>query len=102
MSRSFEFDNRISLGHVLSFGGMLVALVVWGIRLEARTDGNARDMERYRISTEQSDIAIRADVKQNETAIRTIERSSAGQDAKLALILDALSEIKSRLERGEP
>lgn len=94
-----EFDNKISLGHVVSFSLMLVTVAAWGIRLEERSASTQKDIDQYKIEAVTTMQRIQNGVDKNESAIRVMERSSASQDAKLGLIIESLGEIKSDLQK---
>lgn len=69
----FRWDGTVSAGNVLTTLSMAVALIVWGVRLEARVDEEAVLRQHFETTTMQ--------------AIRDLKADEAG----------AMAEIESRL-----
>ena len=85
-----EYENRITLGNVLTLGGMLVAGTVAYATLDARGAANLLTNERQDtrielLSVDLSRMAVQA----------------GRSDEKLTNILSVLSEINSRLKEME-
>jgi hypothetical protein len=75
--RRLHFDGTITAGNVLTAAAMVVALLAWGFRLEARVD--TERMERIRLEAEWS-------------------RKSAADDQRER---DAFGEVRAGLRRIE-
>ena len=89
-------ENRITLGNILtligtiiSAGVILVSIAMWSGRQSQRIEANERAV-----------LDNRTSIAGQESRIRAIETSSARQDERLLLILDTVSEIKTKLEKN--
>ena len=87
---AFEFDNRVSLGHLITVGALAVTVALaWG-DVKTRTES----------LTEKAALSSTT-LTAHETRIRAMEQASARQDERMSLILDGLRKIDTKLERLE-
>lgn len=87
---ALEFDNRISLGHLITVGTLAATVAMaWG-DVTSRTENLAE-----RVAASGAAIAA------NEHRIRIVEQASARQDERMSLILDGLRKIETKLEKLE-
>lgn len=82
-----QFDNKISLGHILSAITMLIAGVFAYASVAAEQASQARRLDK--VEQSQQDREVR---------LRTLESVMAGQTADLANIQRGISEIKAQLK----
>ena len=81
-------DSNISLGNILTLVGMVAtAVFLWG-QTSAQIDQVRSDVKR-----------IESEASTQRDRVRALENTGARQDATLELILQTLTEIKSRLEQ---
>ncbi len=88
---SLQFDNKISLGHLLTALGMLAGGIWAYADLSA---GQARLVSEMAI--------VRADALARETRIRAVEIAQAGQSSDLRAIQNSLTRIEAAVERLQP
>ena len=88
---SVQFDNKISLGHVISIGTMLAGCVMAYATISARQDQIAVDI-----------VSIHRSAEQRESRIRAVEISLAGQSSDLRSIQVGISRIEAQLEKIQP
>ena len=81
-------DGHISLGNILTLIGMVATAVFLYGQTAAQIDQVRSDVKRI-----ESESATQRD------RVRALENTGARQDATLELILQTLTEIKSRLEQ---
>lgn len=87
---ALEFDNRISLGHLITVGTLAVSVALaWG-DVTSRTENLAE-----RAAGASSALTA------HESRIRAVEQTSARQDERMTLILDGIRKIETKLERQE-
>lgn len=82
-----QFDNKISLGHILSALTMLIAGVFAYASAAAEQSNQARRLDK--VEQSQQDREVR---------LRTLESVMAGQTADLANIQRGITEIKAQLK----
>lgn len=85
---SLQFDNKISLGHVISIVTMMATGIMAYASLSARQEQMVADI-----------IAIKADASARESRIRQVEITQANQSGDLRAIQNSLTRIESRLEK---
>lgn len=83
--RRIRFDGTITAGNILTAGGMILALVVWGVRLEGRVD-----------QQDQARVALEQRVSESTAQTRSIE-----QEIKQAL-RDLSNKLDRLIERAPP
>jgi len=88
---SVQFDNKISLGHVISIGTMLAGCVMAYATISARQDQIAVDIG-----------SIHRSAEQRESRIRAVEISLEGQSSDLRSIQVGISRIEAQLEKIQP
>ena len=88
---SIQFDNKISLGHVISVVTILAACIMAYATLSARQETMAADV-----------LAIKADAQARESRIRAVEIAQAGQSSDLRSIQIGISRIEAQLEKLQP
>jgi ribosomal protein S11 len=88
---SIQFDNKISLGHVISIVGMLVSGGMAYATITGRQDQFAAEMHNMQRSSEA-----------RESRIRAVEISLAGQSSDLRSIQVGISRIEAQLEKIQP
>lgn len=76
--RRIRFDGTITAGNILTAGGMILALVVWGVRLEGRVD-----------QQDQARVALEQRVSESTAQTRNIEHE----------IKQALRDLSNKLDR---
>lgn len=88
-----QFDNKISLGHVISMVAMIAACILAYSTLSARQESLLGEM-----------VALKAEAQARESRIRAVEIAQAGQSSDLRSIQIGISEIKAQLDRmtGQP
>lgn len=91
MLPGFRWDGTVSAGNVLTTLSMAVALIVWGVRLEARVDEEAVLRQRFETTTMQ---AIR-DLKTDQVGAMTEIESRLNDEAATRRSDDA--EVKASL-----
>ena len=83
-----QFDNKISLGHVLTFLAMLIGgISAWS---NLRSDQDRMMTEMTRMQSENS---------ARESRLRTLEIAQASQSSDLRSIQTGISEIKATLDK---
>ncbi len=88
---SIQFDNKISLGHVISIGTMLAGCVMAYATISARQDQIAIDISGIQRASEA-----------RESRIRAVEIALAGQSSDLRSIQVGISRIEAQLEKIQP
>lgn len=88
---SLQWDNKISLGHVLTFVGMLATGITAFVYLSVGQAQMEREM-----------IAVRADAVAREGRIRAVEIAQASQSSDLRAIQNSLTRIEAAVERLQP
>lgn len=90
---ALQFDNKISLGHVISIVTVLGGGLMAYAQISARQDQLVADV-----------IAIKAEAQQRESRIRAVEIAQASQSSDLRAIQIGISEIKVQLDKigGKP
>lgn len=88
---SVQFDNKISLGHVISIGTVLVACAVAYATISARQEQISQDIG-----------GIQRAAEQREGRIRAVEIALAGQSSDLRSIQVGISRIEAQLEKIQP
>jgi len=79
--RRIRFDGTITAGNILTAGGMILALVVWGVRLEGRVDVR-----------EQAHAALEQRIADSSAQSRGIEQEIKQSLRDLSIKLDRLIE----------
>jgi len=98
---SVEFDNKISLGHMLSVGAIAVAGLVAFFDLRGDTQQLASEVATIRQDAGQ----IKQNAGNSESRIRAVEIAQASQTSDLRSIQIGITEIKtalSRMQEGKP
>lgn len=84
--RRIRFDGTVTAGNILTAGGMLLALIVWGLRLESRVDLQERAQSQLERVVEHNDGEIKQVLRDvNAKLDRLIERqapASLGRDSR--------------------
>ena len=96
-----KIDNRISLGNILTFAGLVFSIAVaWGIMSE-RADQTKGHMDELR-QTLREEVATRRDAQAGlENRVRTVESNLARAEERNNAVLQVLGRIEARLERIE-
>ena len=85
---SLQFDNKISLGHIISIGTLLVAGALAYAQLATSLDAAARRLER-----------VEASQQDREIRLRSLEISVSGQASDLRNIQTGIADIKASVDR---
>lgn len=88
---ALQFDNKISLGHVISIVTFLAGGIWAYAAISARQEAIAADM-----------TAVKADAQAREARIRAVEIAQASQMSDLRAIQNGIARIEARLERLQP
>lgn len=81
--RRIRFDGTITAGNVLTSVGMLLALVVWGLRLESRVDMQEKAQNQLERVVERNDGEIKQALRDMAAKLdRLIERTTPGREAQ--------------------
>lgn len=88
---ALQFDNKISLGHVLSIATVLTACVLAYATLTARQEQMVVDI-----------VTIQRAAESREARIRAVEIAQAGQSSDLRSIQIGISRIEAQLEKLKP
>ena len=86
--RALHWDGTITAGNVLTAGAMMLALLVWGMRLEGRveqTEARTARLEVQRIADDQATLVLR----------EALSRMQADQTS----MLRGLTRIEATLDR---
>ena len=96
-----KIDNRISLGNILTFAGIVVAVAVgWGVMRE-RGEATRENMTELR-ETLRQEVSTRRDAQAElESRVRTVESNLARAEERNNAVLQVLGRIEARLERIE-
>lgn len=79
--RRIRFDGTITAGNVLTSVGMLLALVVWGLRLESRVDMQEKAQSQLERVVERNDGEIKLALRDLAAKLdRLIERTTPGRE----------------------
>ena len=68
-----QFDPTINAGHILTTATLLVGMVIWGARLEARVDQERDTRERFEIQYQRDRQAEGKGADDIKAALRRIE-----------------------------
>ncbi len=68
-----QFDPTINAGHILTTATVLVSLVIWGARLEARVDQERETRERFEAQYQRDRLAEGKGSDEIKAALRRIE-----------------------------
>jgi len=88
---ALQFDNKISLGHVISIVTILAGGIWAYAAISERQEAIAADM-----------VAVKADAQAREARIRAVEIAQASQMSDLRAIQSGISRIEAQLERLQP
>ena len=101
MTMQPKIDSRISLGNILTFAGLVVAVAVgWGVMRE-RGETTRENMTELRETLRQEVSTRREGQGALEARIRALESSQARADERFNSVLQVLGRIEARLERIE-
>ena len=90
-----RFDGTVTAGNVLTAGAMLLALAVWGVRLESRVD-HETDL---RTRLESSVVQTTRDLKDAQTISSTrLEKTISDEALRMR---DSDADLKASLRRIE-
>lgn len=82
------FENKITMGNILSVVAMIAAVIAGYSRLQARQDQQAEAI-----------AAVVAQVTSNEGRIRAVEQSSAVTTARYESLAQTMGEVKAELRQ---
>lgn len=68
-----QFDPTINAGHIMTTATLLVGLVIWGARLEARVDQERDTRERFELQYQRDRLAEGKGADEIKAALRRIE-----------------------------
>lgn len=68
-----QFDPTINAGHIMTTATLLVGLVIWGARLEARVDQERDTRERFEMQYQRDRLAEGKGADEIKAALRRIE-----------------------------
>ncbi|OJY34656.1 MAG: hypothetical protein BGP11_08550 [Rhodobacterales bacterium 65-51] len=88
---SVQFDNKISLGHVISIVTVLAACIGGYATLSARQEQLSADV-----------LAMQRAAEAREARIRAVEIAQASQSSDLRSIQIGISRIEAQLEKLQP
>ena len=88
---SIQFDNKISLGHIISIITVLAACIMAYATISARQEQMSVDI-----------ITIQRAAEAREGRIRAVEIAQAGQSSDLRAIQVGISRIEAQLEKIQP
>ncbi len=88
---SVRFDNKISLGHVISIVTVLAACIMGYATLSARQERLSADV-----------LAMQRAAEAREGRIRAVEIAQASQSSDLRSIQIGISRIEAQLEKLQP
>jgi hypothetical protein len=91
LRKVLRWDGTVTAGNVLTAVAMLVALLVWGFRLEAQVDRAHDRLLRLEASRERDD---------RETA--GLRELSAGMRADISGMRETLRRVETLLDRDRP
>jgi len=94
-NKRLHWDGTVSAGNVLTLVGMLVVLLVWGVRQEARIDQNE-----YRIG--QVEEQVEQSLEQFTAALNAVETRIGRQIDGLSSQVERIENILLRPERASP
>lgn len=86
-----QFDNKISLGHVISILTVLTACIMAYATLSARQERMTADI-----------VAIQDAALAREARLRAVEIALAGQSSDLRAIQIGIARIEAQLEKLQP
>jgi hypothetical protein len=86
-----QFDNKVSTGHLLTAGAMIVAGVMGYADLRASNSNVAEKL-----------AAAKIDIASQEARLRALELGATRTDEKLSNILAVLARIERQLEAPKP
>ncbi len=88
---ALQFDNKISLGHVISIITILAGGIWAYAAISARQEAIAADM-----------VTVKADAQAREVRIRAVEIAQASQSSDLRAIQGGIARIEAQLEKLQP
>lgn len=88
---ALQFDNKISLGHVISIVTILTACVMAYATISARQERMLADI-----------VALQESAQGREARIRSIEIAQASQSSDLRAIQTGIMRIEAQLEKLQP
>lgn len=88
---ALQFDNKISLGHVISILTVLAACIMAYAALSARQERMAADI-----------MVMQEAALAREVRIRALEIAQAGQTSDLRAIQIGIARIEAQLEKLQP
>ncbi|MEM7445053.1 MAG: hypothetical protein AAF414_17160 [Pseudomonadota bacterium] len=94
-SRRLHWDGTITAGNLITGASMMIVLIVWGIRQEARIDQNA-----YRIGEVEEQVEQSMDTITH--AVEMVEARLVRQIEGLSESIDRIENILLRPERSNP
>ncbi|GHC12459.1 hypothetical protein GCM10007291_07100 [Gemmobacter nanjingensis] len=86
-----QFDNKISLGHVISIVTVLAACIMGYATLSAQQERLSADV-----------LAMQRAAEAREARIRAVEIAQASQSSDLRSIQIGISRIEAQLEKLQP
>jgi predicted nuclease with TOPRIM domain len=96
-----KIDPKVSLGNILNFLALLVAVAVgWGMMSE-RGENTRQQLQELRETLTQEITARRSGNSALEDRVRALENSQARADERFNSVLQVLGRIEARLERIE-
>lgn len=88
---ALQFDNKISLGHVISIITILTGGIWTYAAISARQEAIVAEM-----------VAVKADAHEREVRIRAVEIAQASQSSDLRAIQGGIARIEAQLEKLQP
>lgn len=97
--KAFSFEPTITLGNVVSGVGMIVAVLLWGARLEGRVNAEIVLREEQQRNTDRRFDSIESDwQKQILQVQRDADKSDQTRRSEMRDIKDALSRIELKID----
>lgn len=99
---TLTFDNRITLGNILTIGSVIVGLSIGYMTIIAKQEEHDRRIELIEIASRDRRVEALAQNAATDTRLRSLEVAQAGQSADLRSIQTGIEEIKTALNRLAP
>ncbi|WP_322889300.1 MULTISPECIES: hypothetical protein [unclassified Yoonia] len=96
------FDNRVTMGNLLTIGAMVVGLSIGWATIEARQEALERRMEMLETAHREKVQESNARAAAVDARLRSLEVAQASQSSDLRAIQAGIDEIKAALNRLAP
>lgn len=99
---AITFDNRVTMGNILTIGAMVVGLSIGYANLQGQQAAQERRLESLEVSQRERVADSNARALAVDGRLRSLEVAQASQSSDLRSIQAGINEIKQALDRISP